>query len=344
MFNPKYTITNQLLSNIKKISTLVNGINNRRFPNIILAELEKTARAVSSYASTSIEGNPLPLTQVKRIIKNQPSNVSQSEKEVLNYNKALGELNKKLKTSAEGLSLNLILQIQKTVTKELLPEFESGRLRKKPVLVNKPGTGKVVYLPPDSKDSERLIKDLIEFVNASKDSIDPLILAGIFHKQMVIIHPFTDGNGRTTRLAAKVLLAEMGLDTFNLFSFENFYNKNVTQYFQNVGEYGNYYDLKDKIDFTSWLEYFTEGIIDELLRVQKILPEIGVNPESGLLAYHLKILEHIRKNGFIADRNYAKLVKRAKATRSLDFKKLIDLDLIERKGKGRATYYILKGL
>lgn len=344
MFNPKYTITNQLLSNIKKISTLVNGINNRRFPNIILAELEKTARAVSSYASTSIEGNPLPLTQVKRIIKNQPSNVSQSEKEVLNYNKALGELNKKLKTNAEGLSLNLILQIQKTVTKELLPEFESGRLRKKPVLVNKPGTGEVVYLPPDSKDSEELIKDLIAFVNAGKDSIDPLILAGIFHKQMVIIHPFTDGNGRTTRLAAKVLLAEMGLDTFNLFSFENFYNKNVTQYFQNVGEYGNYYDLKDKIDFTSWLEYFTEGIIDELLRVQKILPEIGVNPESGLLAYHLKILEHIRKNGFIADRNYAKLVKRAKATRSLDFKKLIDLDLIERKGKGRATYYILKGL
>lgn len=344
MFNPKYTITNQLLSNIKKISTLVNGINNRRFPNIILAELEKTARAVSSYASTSIEGNPLPLTEVKRIIKNQPSNVSQSEKEVLNYNKALEELNKKLKKDGEGLSLEFILQIQKTVTKGLLPEFESGRLRKKPVLVNEPGTGKVVYLPPDSKDSERLIKDLIEFVNASKDSIDPLILAGIFHKQMVIIHPFTDGNGRTTRLTSKVLLAEMGLDTFNLFSFENFYNKNVTQYFQNVGEYGNYYDLKDKIDFTSWLEYFTEGIIDELLRVQKILPEIGVNPESGLQPYHLSLLEHIRKNGFIADRNYAKLVRRAKATRSLDFKKLIDLDLIERKGKGRATYYILKGL
>ena len=74
----------------------------------------------------------------------------------------------------------------------------------------------------------------------------------------------------------------MGLNTFNLFSFENYYNKNVTRYFQYVGERGDYYDLKDKIDFTNWLEYFTEGIIDELLRVQEILPQITTNPANEL--------------------------------------------------------------
>jgi len=99
---------------------------------------------------------------------------------------------------------------------------------------------------------------------------------------MVLIHPFMDGNGRTTRLATKVLLTQMGLNTFNLFSFENYYNKNVTRYFQYVGERGDYYDLKDKIDFTNWLEYFTEGIIDELLRVQEILPQITTNPANEL--------------------------------------------------------------
>ena len=151
-----------------------------------------------------------------------------------------------------------------------------------------------------------------------------------------------DGNGRTTRLATKVLLAEMGLNTFNLFSFENYYNKNVTKYFQIVGEFGNYYELADKIDFAPWLEYFTEGIIDELLRVQKLLPEVGISPETKLQPYHLKILEFIKEKGFIADRDYAKLVDRAKATRALDFKKLIDLGLIARKGKGKATYYVLK--
>ncbi len=169
-----------------------------------------------------------------------------------------------------------------------------------------------------------------------------LILAGIFHKQMVVIHPFMDGNGRTTRLATKVLLAETGLNTFNLFSFENYYNQNVTRYFQTVGESGNYYEINDRIDFTSWLEYFTEGIIDELLRIQKLLPKAGINPETQLKPYHLKILEFIKEKGFIADRDYAKLVDRAKATRALDFRKLISLGLIERKGKGKATYYILK--
>ncbi|MBI2075000.1 MAG: Fic family protein [Candidatus Levybacteria bacterium] len=182
----------------------------------------------------------------------------------------------------------------------------------------------------------------MEFVNSNRETIDPLILAGIFHKQMVIIHPFMDGNGRAIRLATKVLLAKMGLNTFNLFGFENYYNKNVTKYFQTVGEFGNYYDLVNKIDFIFWLEYFTEGIIDELLSVQKSLPEVGISPKTKLEHYHLKILEFIKEKGFIVDRNYGKLVDRAKATRALDFKKLIDLGLISRKGKGKATYYILK--
>ena len=200
----------------------------------------------------------------------------------------------------------------------------------------------MVYLPPDAEDVIVLMNDLITFVQSNRDKIDPLILAGVFHKQMVIIHPFMDGNGRATRLATKVLLAEMGLNTFNLFSFENYYNKNVTKYFQTVGEMGNYYELAGKIDFTAFLEYFTEGIIDELLRVQKLLPEIGINPKTQLQPYHLKILKFIKEKGFIADRDYAKLVTRAKATRALDFQKLIELGIITRKGKGKATYYVLK--
>ena len=342
MFTPKYTITDRLLGSIKRINSLINELNNRRFPHVVLVGFEKTARAVSTYASTSIEGNPLPLTEVKKILKSKPLYIRDSEREVLNYNQALQNLNEKLEKAQVKLSLDLILRIQNQVTEGLLPKFESGKLREKPVVVNDPRTRKVIYLPPDAKDVKTLIENLVEFVNVHRDKIDPLILAGVFHKQIVIIHPFMDGNGRTTRLATKVLLAEMGLNTFNLFSFENYYNKNVTKYFQTVGEFGNYYELTSKIDFTSWLEYFTEGIIDELLRVQKLLPAIGISPETKLQHYHLKILEFIKEKGFIADRDYAKLVDRARATRALDFKKLIELGLISRKGKGKATYYVLK--
>lgn len=223
----------------------------------------------------------------------------------------------------------------------MLPRFEVG-LRQKPVVVNDPKTGQVVYLPPDIQDVKPLLDELISYINTNKNTIDPLILAGLFHKQIVIIHPFMDGNGRTTRLMTKVLLAAMGLNTFNLFSFENYYNQNVTKYFQTVGEFGNYYDLMDKITFTNWLEYFTEGIIDELLRVQKLLPVISISPETKLEDYHLKILDYMKEKGSITNREYAKLIDRAKPTRALDLQELIDLGLIERKGKGRATYYILR--
>lgn len=342
MLQPKYVITNNLLANIKRINYLIHELNSRRFPNVVLLELERTAREVSAFASTSIEGNPLPLTEVKKLLKLKPTNIRDSEKEVLNYNQALQNLNNLLEKRTVRLSLNLILKIQKQVTEGLLPVFETGQLRGKPVVVNDPRTGQAVYLPPDVKDVRTLIKDLIEFANGAIEKIDPLILAGIVHKQMVIIHPFMDGNGRTTRLVTKALLAAMGLNTFNLFSFENYYNQNVTKYFQIVGEFGNYYDLVEEIDFTNWLEYFTGGIIDELLRVEKLLPKIAVSPKTQLKSQHLKIIEYVRETGFIADRDYAKLVSRAKATRTQDFKKLLTLGLIERKGRGKATYYVLK--
>ena len=340
MFAPKYTITDQLLLNITRINSLVRELNDRHFPRPILVDFEKNAREVSTYASTSIEGNPLPLTEVKRVLRSKPENIRNSEKEVLNYNHAIESLQNQFIKGNVEVSLPLILTIHHQIVKGLLPEYESGRLRQKPVVVNDPRTGKIVYLPPDHELVKELMNDLIQFVTQNKNKVDPLILAGIFHKQLVIIHPFMDGNGRTTRLATKVLLAKMGLNTFNLFSFENYYNQNVTRYFETVGEYGDYNDLMDRIDFTAWLEYFTAGLIDELLRVQKMLPVLSNSPETRLEEHHLKLLEYIEENGFINDRSYAALTERAKATRTLDFKRLIELGLIERRGGGRSTYYV----
>jgi Fic family protein len=338
VFTPKYSISHLLLANIKHINKLIIELNHRRFTQVVWMDFEATARAVSVYSSTSIEGNPLPLSEVKKLLKTQPQHLRDSEKEVLNYNQALQFVNQ----PNFRLSLPVILDIHKQVTQGLLQTMDCGKLRKRPVVVNDPRTGHPVYLPPDAEEVKPLLQDVLAFITHERNKMDALILAGIFHKQMVIIHPFMDGNGRTTRLATKVLLAEMGLNTFNLFSFENFYNQNITRYFQTVGEYGNYYDLFEQIDFTTWLEYFTEGLIDELLRVQKLLPDGGLTPETRLQPHHLKIVETIREKGFITQREYAKMVDRAKATRALDFQKLIGLNIIERKGQGRATYYILK--
>ena len=341
MFLPKYTITSKLLSNIKRITELVTELNGRHFPNVVLFEFEQKAREVSAHSSTSIEGNPLPLTDVKRLIKSSPEHIRDSEKEVINYNNALVFLNRFIQEE-NSLNMKFILKIQKMVTDGLIDNFNSGKIRKQPVFINNPATRQTIYFPPDHQDVLSLINELIEYINSNKNKIDPLILAGIFHKQFVIIHPFIDGNGRTTRLITKMLLSNMGLNTFNLFSFENYYNNNVSKYFQNVGLIGNYYDIINSIDFTSWLEYFTDGIIDELLRVGGELNKIKRGPEKQLQLHHQAILDYIKENGFIKDSNYAKITKRARPTRYIDFEKLIALGLIERQGKGKNSYYILR--
>jgi Fic family protein len=342
MFDPKYTISSRLLANIKRITEIITVLNNQRFSDVVLAKLEKGAREISAFSSTSIEGNPLPLTDVKRILKNKPEYIRDSEKEVLNYNTALLELNDWLGKTDQRFDLSLILKIQKTVTRDLIEVHRCGKLREEPVFVNNPKTRQVAYLPPEQAEVPILMQNLLDYVLKNENKIDALILAGIFHKQFVVIHPFVDGNGRTARLAVKVLLAKMGLNTFNLFSFENYYNQNVSKYFQEVGLLGNYYDIVDSLDFTGWLEYFTDGIIDELLRVQKLLNLEDVSPEKQLREHHQEIISHIEKHGYIADRDYAKLTARAKPTRNLDFRKLIAMGIIEKSGRGKATCYKFK--
>jgi len=339
MFKPKYIISNKLLANIKRIASLVAVLNSRSYSRVVLMKMERAAREISSYSSTSIEGNPLPLTEVKRLLKNRPENLRDSEKEVLNYNQALEELNGSLNKGKIMLSLKLVLQIQKKIMNSLIEKSRCGRLRTEPGFVNDPRTRKTIYWPPDHQDVKPLMEDLIGFVNANTLSIDPLILAGIFHKQFVVIHPFVDGNGRTARLATKVILAAMGVNTFSLFSFENYYNRNVRKYFEKVGVLGNYYDIKDKINFADWLEYFTDGIIDELLRVGKELKAAAISPETAILPHHQAILDFIKEHGYITDKQYSEFTRRAKATRNLDFKKLISLGLIKKYGKGKGTYY-----
>lgn len=341
-FSPNYSITNSLLQSAKQIAALTAELNRRVIAQPILVELERRASALSSHASTRIEGNPLPLTEVKKLLKSLPANLGTSEREVVNYNAALSSLHQQLQDASPALTLKRILGIHRTVMKGLLEPYHCGRLRAEPVVVNDPRTGRVVYLAPDAKDVRGLLDECLAFLQTSQRAVDPLILAGLFHRQFVIIHPFTDGNGRTVRLATKVLLATLGIDTFPLFSFENFYISDITRYLGQVGVSGNYYDIRDRIDFTSWLEYFAEGILDELTRVSDELELATASPESTPLPHHRLILKHIERHGYITDRDYSKLTDRAKATRALDFKRLIEWGLIERLGRGKKTYYKVK--
>lgn len=339
MFKPKYQLNTTLLNNIVRIKNLIRELNNQKFPELILAKFEKDSYAISAFASTSIEGNPLPLTDVRKILKNAPTHIRDTEKEILNYNKVLEYLNT-LRSKPKPITASFICDIQSIVINNLIDKKNIGQLRTNPVVVNNPQKRKIAYIPPNANDVKNFVNDLIQYLKREHNTTDPLILAGIFHKQFVIIHPFMDGNGRTARLITKYILARMGLDTFQLFSFENYYNQNVTKYFSSVGEYGDYYDIVKNIDFTNWLIYFTDGIIDELLRVQKLL-ENSISSTTRLTEYERIIADYIRKNGSISKSEYQKITKRAHSTQILDFKRLVNKNIIKKQGKGKATYYII---
>ena len=89
---PEYTISNKLLLTIREIGGSLGELKSFHLTDQDLAKLALEARELSSYASTSIEGNPLPLTDVKRLLKTHKENVRDTEREVLNYNQALQSL------------------------------------------------------------------------------------------------------------------------------------------------------------------------------------------------------------------------------------------------------------
>lgn len=341
-WTPKYTISNKLLSTIREIGESLGELKSFHLSDQDLAKLEIEARELSSYASTSIEGNPLPLTDVKRLLKTQKENVRDTEREVLNYNKALQSLFADVRSGKFKLDIKTLEKIQGQVVDGLMDNpAHCGALRKAPVIIRNPRKiDEIVFIPPNSKDVRKLTGDLFKYIESNIAKIDPIILAGLFHRQCVIIHPFIDGNGRTTRLLTTAILGKAGLDLFAIFSFEDYYNRNISRYFKAVGLEGDYCDLKDDIDFSEWLEYFADGILDELRRVRKTLPE-QARTKPRLEPHHKQILAYIEKHGSITQREYGNISSRSLASRKLDFDKLVKLNLIKAEGTGRGTYYVL---
>ena len=317
----------------------MGGIKATGLAELGLQRLVLDARSLSAHASTSIEGNPLPLTDVKRLLKASPTKVRDTEREVLNYNQALEWLQQKIVADAFAPTTETFTYLQELVVAGLMDNpVDIGALRQRPVIIRDPRRPEsMVFMPPDHDDVPKLLNDLMDFIQANLNEIDPVILSGLFHKQAVIIHPYMDGNGRATRLMSTGLLGASGLDLFTIFSFEAYYNRNVSRYFQMVGEQGDFYDLDDNLDFTPWLEYFAEGILDELLRVQQQLERRPIRLEL----HHQQIIDYLIQHSTIAQRELGKISTRSLPARKKDLAFLVERGLIRPEGNGRSRYYVL---
>lgn len=93
-------------------------------------------------------------------------------------------------------------------------------------------TGKPDYIPPEYIDISGLLDELVEYVNTTDDH--PLIVAAIVHYELVTIHPFEDGNGRTARLLSGYILDINGYGFNGIGSLEEYYAYDVSEYYEAI--------------------------------------------------------------------------------------------------------------
>lgn len=338
MFSPRYTISPALLQSMQAIAVTGAMLNRKALPADLLTHLSADVRARRVSASVAIEGNPLSLTAVKELLRQGPALAGNSlaQQEVLNYDAALSYVSRH---NEDRFNLKLILEVQRLVTDGVIGNpYHVGALRRDAVFIMDPRTHQPVFLPPRHEDVPALLDELLLFVEKNRGVLDPVLLAGLFHKQFVIIHPFMDGNGRTVRLLTGLLLSLLGVDLWSLVSFEDYYNRNVTAYFASVGEQGDYYDLADQVDFTDWLTYFAGGLAEELRLVAEVI-DTHMRSSFRLQEHHCILLAYAREHGSITMQDYATLTSRALSTRSKDLHDLVQAGYLERIGQGKASWY-----
>ena len=256
----KVTITNDILNSIIEIELNRYKISLVELSQNVLNKLHKNSKKKSSYASNKIEGNPLSEKQAEEVIESdERKHYLKPEQEVRNYFLALNYLEEKL-NNKEKLSKKIILDVQKLVEKGASKEKIGLRGPMPPGVlfaVYDSKTGNPDYIPPEYSDVPGLLDELIEYVNTTDDH--PLIVAAVVHYQLVTIHPFEDGNGRTARLLSGYIMDLNGYDFNGIGSLEEYFAYDVDEYYDSIqmGLPALYYSGRENPPHPEiWINYF----------------------------------------------------------------------------------------
>ncbi|MBQ5321173.1 MAG: Fic family protein [Oscillospiraceae bacterium] len=256
----KVTLTNDILKKISAIDENRFSLKTIELPQITKNRLRKNSKKKSSYASNKIEGNPLTEAQANEAMERDAhKHFLKPEQEVRNYFLALNFLEEKLKTK-EAFSKELLLEVQAMVEKGASKEKIGLRGEMPPGVlfaVYDSESGKPEYIPPEYGDVPKLLDELIEYVNTTDDH--PLIIAAVVHYQLVTIHPFEDGNGRTARLISGYILDFYGYGFNGIGSLEEYFAYDPDEYYASLqmGLPALYYSGRDNPPNSEiWINYF----------------------------------------------------------------------------------------
>jgi Fic family protein len=279
-FKPVYSITPGVAKSLMRIEAAKEKVSLLPVNPTVLASLRETAKLYTTHYSTMIEGNQLKPEEIKEVIQLQghfPGR-ERDEHEVKGYYAALAQL-EQYASQNHPVTEKVIQTLHALV-------MSDGRTRIKPTpyrdgqnVIKDSGAGTIVYMPPEAKDVPGLMRNLVSWIKENEE-IPCAIVAGIAHYQFATIHPYYDGNGRTSRLLTTLILHLGGYDLKGLYSLEEYYAKNLLGYYRaiSIGPSHNYYVGRAESDITSWVEYFTEGMA---FAFEKVVAQMMQSFEKG---------------------------------------------------------------
>ena len=267
-YAPPFTITNKILTYVSSISEKIGRITATSSLES-KPHLRRNNRIKSIHSSLKIEANSLSLGQVRDVIGGKTVLGKQTKiQEVKNAYEAYERL-----SEIDPYSIKDLKTFHGIMTRYLVNESGDFRHGEEGVF----NGDQCIFMAPPAHLVPELMSDLFNWMNKSRNTIHPLILASVFHYEFVFIHPFSDGNGRMARLWHTAILAKWK-PIFEYIPIESQIEKFQTEYYDAIAQCHRAGSSTDFIEFM-------------LSQIDRILCDISsqINGDNG------EIPEAVRK-------------------------------------------------
>lgn len=361
MYKPNFQITNNLLAYLTSIEAAKALIDHSPLVPSWEAKFRNEALTRTVHFGTKIEGNDLTKEQAQQVVRLQgvvdTKEVAKQAKivardrdiqEVINYRNVITWIDQQHEINKKNFfKVDTFKNIHRLTMKNILDEDEIGHFRKKQVIVRGAQGGEIVFRPPVSVEIPFLIDEFFSWINSSEaKQINPIFKAAITHYQLVHIHPFIEGNGRSARAMATSVLYDGGYDFKKFFSLEQYFDSDVELYYRALLSV----QQSPTSDITYWLEYFCYGLALEIDKVKqqvlRLSKDLKLKKELGkqvaLSERQIIILELLQNQGEITSDEAQKVIPNVSVDTVLrDMKDLIAKGVVKKRGITKGVRYML---
>ena len=342
-FFPKFTITNQMTAAITQIERARGFLEAAQLSEDWVRDMGNRALVLEAHHTTHIEGTRLTLDQAQRLWKGEdvPEADPEDARELLNYRFAFEFVSECL-DSGDPIIEGLIREIHRRLVDGVRGgKAAPGEYRRIQNYVVNSATGQVIYTPPSAVEIPVMMSELVKWLNSDLE-IHPVLVSGIAQFQLVHIHPFLDGNGRTSRLLSTLCLYKAGYDFKRLFSISEYYDRDRTSFYRSIQSV-----RENDMDMTGWLNYFVTGLKTQMIEVkqrgEQVIRRDVLSQKHSLNDRQVKALGFILEHGRLSIQDFEELcpyVNRRSLQR--DLKAMLDKDILESEGATHHQEYQLK--